>query len=340
MERSEKRICWYSSLLITLFLNSGKLLTLRENGLIGRRWHFHLADFSFQVLFDLGFCLLLCYLYLVQDGWFRRALVRRPRMVFYLLNGLLVLLAILTGGLIQYVCFPINRAPVIYWGGYVTRIVLSAVLVGIIIKLLRLSRESRTKAVENEKLKHAYSSAELALLKTQINPHFLFNQLSCLSGIIREDPDLARHYVLELSKVFRYSLWISKTDLVTLAQELTVLRSFAELVRMRLEKAFELDIRVAEDFLSRKLPHLSLQPLLDNAVKHNSVSADRPLRVDITVEDGWLLVRNSLFPLAQPAEGTGLGLANLNDRFRIMMQAEIEIKKTAAHFLVKLPLHT
>ena len=180
--------------------------------------------------------------------------------------------------------------------------------------------------------------AELELLKEQMNPHFFFNSLSSLSGVIREDPEMAQKYLRELSNVFRYAITQSKANLVTVEAELTMLRSFAQLINLRLEGAFKLDIQVHEPYLFYQLPHLSLQPLLENAVKHNAATIMKPLNVVIDIQQEHLVVSNNIWQIPQPESSNGVGLANLNERFKIMMQQEIEIIKTDELFIVKLPL--
>jgi len=338
MEKAERKICWYSSLLITLFVNSGKLLALRENGILARYWHFNIGELGFQALYVLLFCQLFFYLNIGTQSPFRRIRNQRGPFLFYLSNIALVLSVLVAGGLIQFSAFPVHRPPFVYWTGYCARIGLSAVLTGIIVKIIHLMRDSKTKEIENEKLKNAYFIAELELLKEQINPHFLFNAFSSLSGIIRENPGLAQRYVRELSNVFRYSLIRPHANLVTVEQELMMLRSFSELVRMRLESAFELKIHVGQPFLSWRLPHLSLQPLLENAVKHNAASVKRPLTVNIEVQSEHLVVRNTLWTIPLPESSNGLGLINLNERFKMMLHREIDIVKGNGQFIVKLPI--
>jgi two-component system LytT family sensor kinase len=199
-----------------------------------------------------------------------------------------------------------------------------------------LVRQNRTQVLENEQLKNAYTTAELELLKEQLNPHFLFNSLSSLSGVVREDPALAQQYIKHLSSVFRYTLVKPINSLVTVNEELTMIKSFAQLLKMRFENAFELKVDIDAAYLKYKLPHLSLQPLLENAAKHNAATIKMPLMVTISIENNLLSVSNNLNPVI--ADGTGTGLANLNQRYKILMQQPIDIVQTADSFTVKLPL--
>jgi two-component system, LytTR family, sensor kinase len=226
----------------------------------------------------------------------------------------------------------------LYWSGYFSRFFLSTVLTGIIIKIIYLLRESKQKAKENNQLKTAYLEAELELLKEQLNPHFLFNSLSSLSGIIKEDPEKAQHFISHLSKIFRYALARPLNHLVSVADELTMVRSYEQLLKMRFEDAFKLETHIGNDYLNYTIPHLTLQPLLENAAKHNLVSVIRPLKVKIHIEHDNLIVENNLQEITEPENSTGIGLANLNSRFRILMGREIEIHKTTDSFIVKLPL--
>lgn len=338
MDKTEKRICWYSSLFIALIMNSAKLMALKENGIVAQYWHFDLIELSFQLLYNLAFCCLIFYLNLGKNRGFAIYLNREKNLAYYLANFTLILVCIVIGSITQYALFDHHKFPAVFFIAYFARFGLSTVLIGIIIKIIFLLREAKKKDTENEQLKGAYMAAELELLKEQMNPHFLFNSLSSLSGVIRENPALAQKYVRELSNVFRYALVRSKINLVTVEEELTMLRSFAQLINMRLEGAFQLDILVNEPFLSAKLPHLSLQPLLENAVKHNAATIAKPLRVEIYTIFDHLLISNNLQEISTPESSNGVGLVNLNERFKIMMNKEIEIIKYDEVFVVKLPL--
>jgi two-component system LytT family sensor kinase len=201
-----------------------------------------------------------------------------------------------------------------------------------------LMRESKEKDKENDQLKTAFLEAELEALKEQLNPHFLFNSLSSLSGIVREDPEKAQYFISHLSKIFRYSLAGSQNHLVTIEDELTMIKSYEELLKMRFETAFQLETSIDKRYLGVMLPHLSLQPLLENAAKHNSASITKPLKVEIFISGHNLVVSNNLQQIIEPENSTGIGLANLNSRFRILMHKEIEIEKSNDSFRVKLPV--
>jgi sensor histidine kinase YesM len=339
MDKNEQRICGYSALLIALMMSLPRLLALREHGIIARYWHFNPAEFVFQFVFNLLFCYLLFNINLRSNSVLSIYRSDNRYATYFLFNGSVVLLGITLGSIIQFICFESARLGVL-WMGYLARFGLSAVMMGIIVKIILLLRQARNKDIENEQLKSARMVAELDLLKEQMNPHFLFNSLSSLSGVIREDPELAQKYLRELSNVFRYALARSKANLVRLDEELAMLRSFAQLITMRLEDAFKLDIEVDDQFMACQLPHLSLQPLLENAVKHNSATKRHPLKVKIYVDDEQLVMVNTLNEIEVPEESNGIGLANLNERFKIMLDHEIGIVKTDEYFIVKLPLKT
>jgi sensor histidine kinase YesM len=338
MDKTEKWICWYSSLLIALMMNSVKLLALRENGIFAHYWHFDFAEWSFQILYNLAFCFLVFYLNLKNKGFLTTYGNQKKYVIYLLYNALIILPSVIVGSIIQRIVFGFKAIPGVIGSGYFIRFTLSAILIGIVIKIILLMREGKKKEVENEQVKNAYIATELELLKEQMNPHFLFNSLSSLSGVIRENPTLAQKYVRELSNVFRYALVRSKINMVFVNEELTMLQSFAQLVNMRLEGAFKLTINVNERFLSYKIPHLSLQPLLENAVKHNAATLANPLKVEIYVLFDHLIISNNLWEIPTPESSNGVGLVNLNERFKIMMQEEIVIEKNDDLFIVKLPI--
>jgi len=338
MDKTEKRICLYSSLLIGLAMSSPKFLALRQNGLVAHFWHFNLPELIFQVVSNIGFCYLLFYLNLKNDHAWSGPAYSKKQTTSYFLNFVLFVFCCLACGIFQRKVFINDQIRAVYWMGYFTRFFLSTMFTGIVIKIIFLLRQSTQKDKENNQLKTAYLEAELELLKEQLNPHFLFNSLSSLSGVIREDPELAQHFIKHLSKIFRYALEKQHNHVVSIADELAMIRSYDQLLKMRFEKAFKLETTIEAKYLDFTIPHLTLQPLLENAAKHNSASLLKPLRVNIYIEEDYLVIKNNLQEIAEPENSTGTGLANLNSRFRILMHKEIEIEKTLDSFIVKLPL--
>lgn len=338
MDKTEKRISLYSSLLIGLLMCSPKFLALRGQGIIAHFWHFNLAELILQAALNVGVCYLLFYLNLRNTNAGLVIMQGKKQAEWYLFNVVVVIVSCLLCGIIQRQLFMSDQLKAVYWSGYLSRFFLSAAFDGILIKIILLMRESKQKDKENNQLKTAYLEAELELLKEQLNPHFLFNSLSSLSGVVREDPEMAQHFINHLSKIFRYALVRQHDHLVTIAEELTMIKSYGQLLKMRFEKAFRLETDVEKQYLDYTIPHLTLQPLLENAAKHNSASITKPLKVYIYIEEDYLVVKNNLQKIAEPENSTGIGLANLNSRFRILMHKEIEIKKNKESFIVKLPL--
>src|SRR5271156_4263057 len=173
MDKTEKRLCLYCAMLLAITLNSTKLLSLRENGILAHYWHFNLYEFLFQLIY--GFCFTYFFLYanIRLNLW---APAKRSNYFFYTTGYIaVILLAMLIGGVLQRNFFSDKAQQVnLYWGGYFSRFMIDGILSGIIIKILLLLREGREKTRENAELKSAYLEAELELLKGQLDPHFLF----------------------------------------------------------------------------------------------------------------------------------------------------------------------
>lgn len=338
MIKNERKIYIYSALLITLVANSAKLMALNTNGIIARYWQFSIWEYAFQFLYNMGFCMALLHLNLSEGKLFSRYREKQQWLKLFAFNVLLVMAAIMLGSFLHNLLFGALPLPRIRIRGYFARFLLSSVMIAVVIRLILLMRESKNKDLINAQLRTAYLQAQLKLLQEQLNPHFLFNTLSSLSAIVRENPNLAQSYILHLSKVFRYTLMHSGNDLVTADKELRHLESYIQLVKMRLENTFHVDINIRSEILDRQILHLSLQPLVENAVKHNRATFSDPLTVTIYEENNKMIVRNNLQPVPHEAESTGLGLLNLNERYRLQTQHEIEIHQTQEYFMVKLPL--
>ncbi|MFN7921220.1 MAG: histidine kinase [Bryobacteraceae bacterium] len=204
-----------------------------------------------------------------------------------------------------------------------------------------LVRQRGRDQVEVEQLERAKVQAELAALKSQIDPHFLFNCLNTLAGLIEEDPERASGFTVTLADVYRYILRNRSRELVPLREEVAFLRKYYSLLRWRFDDALSLEIRVDPmDLEHYWIPPVSLQLLLENAVKHNDFSAKQPLVAQLRSADGMLVFSNNKQEARRPAAATKLGLANLDERCRLVLRQGIEVVNSEATFAVKLPLGT
>ncbi|SMC76755.1 2TM domain-containing protein [Moheibacter sediminis] len=180
-------------------------------------------------------------------------------------------------------------------------------------------------------------STEHESLKSQIGPHFLFNSLNVLNGLISENQDKAQEFVSELSSVYRYVLEQNDKSLVSLREEIDFSRTYMNLVQKRFEDGLEFE--VVEDFNPNfQIVPLSLQILLENCIKHNRISSDEILKVKVYIEYDYLLIKNNLQIKNQLYRSTGKGLKNIIERYKTFTRKKVEIQQTDDEFIVKLPL--
>jgi len=193
--------------------------------------------------------------------------------------------------------------------------------------------------VETEKLKRENVQSQLEGLKSQVNPHFLFNSLNTLIYIIPEDPDKAVVFVRKLSKVYRYILEIRDKELISVAEELAFLQSYIFLLKERFGESFQVEINVPEGYFGDKIVPLSLQMLLENAIKHNVISKSKPLLVELFINDnGLLVIRNNLQKKVQQMPSTNVGLENIKTRYAFFTENRVIVQETPSFFTVSLPL--
>ncbi len=193
--------------------------------------------------------------------------------------------------------------------------------------------------LENEQLKNENLTTRYDMLMGQINPHFFFNSLNSLAMLVRERQDeRALTYIDQLSYTFRYIIQNGQSSLMTLDEELQSAEAYSYLLKIRYEDKLFFDIDVAPELRRWRLPSLSLQPLIGNAVKHNTITRSRPLHVSIRTQGEWLEVSNPKIPRLTPEPSTGIGLENLRNRWRLVTGRDIEIIETDTEFAVRLPL--
>ena len=203
-----------------------------------------------------------------------------------------------------------------------------------------LNSKQQAVVMENERLKNENLTTRYNMLVGQINPHFFFNSLNSLAMLVREKHDeKALTYIDQLSYTFRYIIQNGQSTLMTLDEELKFVEAYSYLFKIRYADKLFFDIDIEEKYRTWTLPALSLQPLIGNAVKHNTITRSKPFHISIRTENGWLVVANPKVPKLEPEPSTGIGLENLRNRWHLITGRDIEIIDTDNEFVVRMPLH-
>jgi sensor histidine kinase YesM len=218
-------------------------------------------------------------------------------------------------------------------------IIIAACFITNIYEILFLNLERQYSQSRVEQLNIAKAQAELEALKNQIDPHFIFNSLNTLSFLITRDPQSARLYNDTLAKVYRYILSNKEKDLVLLKEEIEFISNYFYLLKIRFAEAISMVIEItdlsAEDFL---IPPISVQALVENAIKHNEFNDRSPLTINISISSAYTIVRNIVNPKNYAAPTSGIGLTNLDNRYKLITKRNIIIENNFKTFTVKLPI--
>lgn len=194
--------------------------------------------------------------------------------------------------------------------------------------------------IKEQKVIAGTASAKFDALKNQLDPHFLFNSLNVLTSLIDENPENAQRFTTALSKVYRYVLEQKNKDLVTVDEELNFARTYMMLLKMRFEDSIIFDIPERASNPDSKVVPLSLQLLLENAVKHNMVTTSKPLHIKIYEQDGDLIVENNFQPKQIVKKSSGVGLSNIMQRYQLLTNRKVNINQQANRFAVAIPMLT
>jgi len=275
---------------------------------------------------------------------FERNFRRRSDEVVVIILGTLVITFMLSAlfTTFQLIVFPDwpdpNRTVFKYiMRGYLGDCSLMAIAV-MMVYLVRAQYREKVTDVENESLRAENLTSRYEALKTQMDPHFLFNSLNTLKSLIDIDTDKAEDFVHQLSTVLRYTL--KNEEVVTLAKELDCVRSYCQMMKIRYGDNLIFDSRIDHEKYDYYLVlPLSIQGLIENAIKHNVISSKQPLTVHLaTNDDNQLIISNKIQPKIGKEEGSGIGLANLVERYRIKWNENVEIFDDGTNFTVTLPL--
>ena len=214
--------------------------------------------------------------------------------------------------------------------------VVNILLMSILEGWIYYSESNRARQIA-ENLEEELSQIRFEVLKSQINPHFLFNSLNVLSGLINTDVVKAQLFIDEFSQIYRYVLETIEQPVVTLDKELEFMRSYLFLQQIRYGENLNYSINIPAGLLPMVIPPLSLQVLLENAIKHNIVNESRPLKIEIYSEENYLIVKNNIQPKIS-GTSTGLGLRNLVRRYALISKQEPSFQVVNNHYVAKIPL--
>jgi sensor histidine kinase YesM len=259
-------------------------------------------------------------------------------------------------GLVAYVAIMTAAVSIIFWGydyinflGYQinTNQYAWCLVIGAFGSILATSlnegaafyEKGRQMVDETENLKKENLQSQLEGLKGQVNPHFLFNSLNSLSSLISEDPEKAEKFLDEMSKVYRYLLRTNEEGLTTLDSEMQFIQSYFHMLKTRYGDGLDMETKIDEHYMNYQLPPLTLQMLVENAVKHNMILKDNPLKILImTTNSGKLIVSNNLQRKDRMVSSNKVGLTNIVNKYRLMKQEEISVRDDGKEFAVVVPL--
>jgi sensor histidine kinase YesM len=324
-------------LLLVVLGNLIMLIVIHGEKLIGKMFLFGSIN---SVLVGGSFMLCLTTMIKVLDRklpWLQNPL-KRLIVQFFITIGfslLLIVAAILLTGFFWHQ--KITSDYFIETGIFMMKIAFSFVFLGSLISnAIMFFKNWKEAAVQQEKLKREQLALQYETLKSQVNPHFLFNNLNALTSLINSNPDKAIDFVKQLSEVYRYVLDQKDHELVALETELKFLESFIFLQKIRFETNLEVKIDVnSKNF---KVIPLSVQMLVENAIKHNEVSDKNPLSIRIySTGDDYLFVENALHKKAG-SEGNGTGIENIKERYEFFTNKKVIISEDGGKFSVGLPL--
>jgi len=256
-------------------------------------------------------------------------------------------LAIIIYAVFAYIIVSLLMARIVYgtwpedqlmWGiktSYVAIIVSFAV--SIVFLAFGFFQSWKNSLLQAENLKAEMLRYKYESLQNQINPHFLFNSFNVLTDLVYEDQKKAVNFISQMSQLFRYVLDSKDKELVPVAEELEFISSFAYLLQTRFEDKLTIEVDVDSESDEVMVP-MSLQLLIENCVKHNEISASKPLTVQIFREDTMICVANNLQPKGIEERSTGTGLNNLSQQYRYFTDRQIMISETPKDYVVKVPV--
>jgi sensor histidine kinase YesM len=255
--------------------------------------------------------------------------------IFFLMSAVYISLLLLAYDYVHFYRYGYNEND--FTQGYITLITVNMFLTFLNEGIYRFEK-FRTTITETEQLKKEYMHSQLLGLKSQMNPHFLFNCLNTLSSLIQENTDTAEEFLDHMSKVYRYLLRNNEEKLVTIETEINFIKSYFFLLKTRHEEGLELHVDVTPDRLEQWIPPLTLQMIVENVINQNTISRSRPLQIWVTNADKGIRVVNSVEPRINSIHSNAGIEENINNKYRLLCGCEILIKETPEQRAIWLPV--
>lgn len=301
--------------------------------------HFNLAEAAVNAGLTGTFSLLMWYvnIYIMNrqpERRHNRQNISYSKLLTSLLFGLAVMLGLAC--LQQLILSHINFGPVMLM--VEVRGILINLVFYMFLHLLQQNYENQQVNMELEQIKNDNLSAQYELLKQQVNPHFLFNSLNTLKAMVENGDEEAVNFILKLSNFYRYTLESRKLDLIHVSEEMEILNAYLFLQKARFDKGITFESQLSDKTLGTLIPPFTLQLLVENCIKHNIVSLQKPLHIRIYEDNGQIIVENPVQLKTGGEDSTGVGLKNIDLRYHHLLERHIDIINNQNIFQVKLPL--
>ena len=338
LKKNTTQVILLGALAITILMNVQRAILIVGNQAdFATKFGVTIEALLLRMLFFFGYaCLLLSFNILWKDQWQAPFLGRKASHVATNLGIFLLGVIVTTAVMANFITGPLESKQVFVM--VTTDFLIVQPILLLLARFVKLNIQQQQLVLEKEQAKQSALQHQLEALRSQINPHFLFNALSSLTVLIRTQSDRALPFVEQLSWLLRATLLRSEDDFITIQQELAYLESYIFLQQQRFGEKFKVDVQIPESWKREMIPSFSLQLLAENAIKHNVVSTHQPLRLDIYPNGDSLIIRNQIHKRRDATQGTGLGLLNLSVRFKLLKKRDIQISQDSTYFTVKLPI--
>jgi two-component system, LytTR family, sensor kinase len=322
------RIIWLSSLFLGVIVSLPNLIQHQYN----------IYEVIANSLITFVFSLFVWYYNMFTLPVYTSHEIARGFSLYPLLKNLVVGIVVmfLLSYLQQLILTHLNFGPVMLM--FEVRGVLINLTFYMFIHLLYQTYQNQRVSIELERTRMDNLAAQYEILRQQVNPHFLFNTLNTLKYMVESDDGHSVDFILKLSDFYRFTLENRKLDLIRLSEELKILQAYVFLLKARFEEGFEVTIQIPGSRQQSMIPPFTLQLLVENCIKHNVVAPDKPLSVEIYLENDFIVVKNNVQPKITPESSTGIGLENINERYQHLLNRNIDVFPEATTFTVKLPV--